>query len=100
MFLGTPHRGLSEADTLKRWFTIVASTTNLRKSISLPEDRVPLERTLLGQLAYRFESIAHRCPILTITESKKAKVYLGILKRESLLVSGNRESRGHIANYL
>ena len=92
VFLGTPHRGLSEADTLKRWLTIVASTTNLRKSINLPEDRLPLERTLLAQLAHRFESIANRCPILTITESKKTKVYLGILKRESLLVSDNRES--------
>jgi hypothetical protein len=92
VFLGTPHRGLSEADTLKRWLTIVASTTNLRKSISLPKDRVPMESTLLAQLADRFEYIADRWPILTITESKKTKVYLGMLKRESLLVSGNRES--------
>ena len=42
--------------------TIATGPSVVRKSISLPEDRLPLERTLLAQLADRFESIAKPVP--------------------------------------
>lgn len=86
VFLGTPHRGTSDADTLARWLTILGSTTDTKKPITLPEHRAPLEAAMLSQLADRFEDINIQAHVLSVTESKKTRVSMGILKSKSLLV--------------
>ncbi|KAJ5920926.1 hypothetical protein N7466_009252 [Penicillium verhagenii] len=87
IFLGTPHRGITDADTLTRWSTIFASTTNTKKPIHPPEHRVASETAMLTQLADRFEEIHIQAPVLSVAENKKTKVNKGILKSKSLLVS-------------
>ncbi|KAL2200742.1 tetratricopeptide repeat domain-containing protein [Corynascus similis CBS 632.67] len=85
IFLGTPHKGLTGPDTLARWQTILASTANIKKPINLPEHRAAMETAMLTQLADRFEDVNLQAPVLSVTESKKTKVYMGILKYKSLL---------------
>jgi hypothetical protein len=87
IFLGTPHRGPTGPDTLARWQMILASTANIKKPTNLPEHRVAMESAMLTQLADRFEDVNLQAPVLSVTESKKTKVYMGILKHKSLLVS-------------
>ncbi|KAK4251422.1 hypothetical protein C7999DRAFT_37745 [Corynascus novoguineensis] len=87
IFLGTPHRGVTGPDTLARWQTILASTANIKKPINLPEHRAAMETAMLTQLADRFEDVNLQAPVLSVTESKKTKVYMGILKYKSLLLT-------------
>jgi hypothetical protein len=87
IFLGTPHRGATDQDTLTSWLTILASTASIKKPIGLSDQRVASETAMLTQLAYRFEDVNISAPVLSISESKKTKISRGILKRENLLVS-------------
>ncbi len=87
IFLGTPHRGITDADTLARWLAILGSTANFKKPLAIPEHRIPLETAMLTQLANRFEVVNIQAPVLSVTESEKTRVYKSMLRTKSLLVS-------------
>ena len=86
VFFGTPHKAPPKADTLASLLTILAGASGSRKRIAIPEDRLATERTMLAQLATRFEGINISAPILTVSETKKTKVSDGLLKSKTLLV--------------
>ena len=100
IFLGTPHKGITEGDTLTKWSTILASTANFKRPINLPEQRVTLEAAMLNQLAVRFEDVSIQAPILSVAENKKTKVYGGFMKSKNLVVSSNAPCHSNILTYL
>lgn len=87
VFLGTPHIGARDEQCLASLLTILAGTRRLKRPINLPEKNLARERAMLDQLRFRFENISLQVPILTIVETRKTKVYGGMLKSKNLIVS-------------
>lgn len=100
IFLGTPHSGLNDSESLSRLLTLLAKTNGIKR-INIPGERRVHEQAMLGRLAARFESIDLRSSVLTIWETEKTRVSEGLLKSKMLLVrtSHREKSRNNAKSH-
>ncbi|KAI0403726.1 hypothetical protein F4802DRAFT_607964 [Xylaria palmicola] len=89
IFMGTPHAGSTDGESLSRLLTLLAKTNGIRR-INIPEERITYEQVMLGRLATRFESIDLRPSVLTIWETEKTRVSEGLLKNKMVLLTEKR----------
>ncbi|KAI0454274.1 hypothetical protein F5B21DRAFT_524948 [Xylaria acuta] len=89
IFLGTLHAGQYDGETLSCLLTLLAKTNNMKR-INISEERAAHERTMLGQLATRFEAIQLRSSVLTVWENEMTRVSEGLLKSKMVLLTEKR----------
>ncbi|KAI0858271.1 hypothetical protein F4860DRAFT_486771 [Xylaria cubensis] len=87
VFLGTPHKARTDEETLARFLGLMTGTASPRKPIRVAESRIKQERTMIYQLASRFEAINIRAPILSVFDTKTTKVSEGILRAKHMVLT-------------
>lgn len=92
VFIGTPHLGSNQAETLEKALCILKVTT--KATIKVPPQKTKEEGSILFDLSVRFEAIHLRAPILSIYETKKTRIPDGRFGHRNIVVSPTSDFSG------